>query len=53
MRIVDLSHPINVDLIAAGLPPLAPERALSAASRIFLNQIEVCIAERENFSFFT
>ncbi|MBC7355401.1 MAG: zeta toxin family protein [Desulfomicrobiaceae bacterium] len=44
---------INVDLIAAGLSPLAPERALSAASRIFLGQIEACIAKGESFAFET
>ena len=31
---------INTDLIAAGLSPLAPERELLAASRIFLGEIE-------------
>ncbi|BDV01744.1 MAG: hypothetical protein JG774_1625 [Desulfomicrobiaceae bacterium] len=44
---------INADLIAAGLSPLAPERALSAASRIFLGQIEACIAKGESFAFET
>lgn len=34
---------INADLIAAGLSPLAPERELLAASRIFLQEIEEAI----------
>ncbi|PKL94573.1 MAG: hypothetical protein CVV18_08525 [Gammaproteobacteria bacterium HGW-Gammaproteobacteria-8] len=44
---------INADLIAAGLSPLAPERELIAASRLFLREIEEHIAERENFAFET
>jgi hypothetical protein len=35
--VVGCSHFINADLIAAGLAPLAPERELLAASRIFLS----------------
>lgn len=41
---------VNADLIAAGLSPLAPERELIAASRIFLNEIEENIKRRENFA---
>ncbi len=41
---------INADLIAAGLSPLAPERELLAASRIFLGEIEERIAAREDFA---
>lgn len=44
---------INADLIAAGLSPLAPERELLAASRIFLREIEECVAAREDFAFET
>lgn len=44
---------INADLIAAGLSPLAPERELIAASRIFLQEIEACIWKQENFAFET
>ena len=44
---------INADLIAAGLSPLAPERELLTASRIFLREIEERIAECENFAFET
>lgn len=44
---------VNADLIAAGLSPLAPERELIAASRLFLSEIESYVAARENFSFET
>lgn len=44
---------INADLIAAGLSPLAPERELLAASRIFLREIEDAIEEGEDFAFET
>jgi predicted ABC-type ATPase len=44
---------INADLIAAGLAPLAPERELLAASRIFLREIEVRVSAREDFAFET
>ena len=44
---------INADLIAAGLSPLAPERNLVAASRIFLQEIEACIQAHEDFAFET
>ena len=44
---------VNADLIAAGLSPLAPERQLLAASRLFLQQIEFHIAERHDFAFET
>jgi predicted ABC-type ATPase len=44
---------INADLIAAGLSPLAPDRELLAASRLFLNEIQTCIRQRENFAFET
>ncbi|MFZ1575869.1 MAG: zeta toxin family protein [Chromatiaceae bacterium] len=47
------SHFINADLIAAGLSPLAPERELLAASRIFLQVIEERIRQREDFAFET
>jgi len=41
---------INADLIAAGLSPLAPERELIAASRIFFAEIEERVAAREDFA---
>jgi predicted ABC-type ATPase len=44
---------VNADLIAAGLSPLAPERQLVAASRLFLEQIEHHVAARQEFSFET
>lgn len=44
---------VNADLIAAGLAPLAPERELVAASRLFLKEIEVHIAAKEDFAFET
>ncbi len=44
---------INADLIASGLSPLAPEREILAASRIFLRRIKECIAECETFAFET
>lgn len=47
------SHFINADLIAAGLAPLAPERELLAASRIFLRELEFRVSARENFAFET
>ncbi len=50
---VGCTHFINADLIAAGLSPLAPERELMAASRIFLREIEEHIDTRENFAFET
>jgi predicted ABC-type ATPase len=44
---------INADLIAAGLSPLAPERELAAASRLFLKEIEQAITDAEDFAFET
>jgi len=44
---------VNADLIAAGLSPLAPERELLAASRLFLREIEDYVTHRENFAFET
>ncbi len=44
---------INADLIAAGLSPLAPEQHLLAASRLFLHELEDCIAARQDFAFET
>ncbi len=52
-KIADCEQFINADLIAAGLSPLAPERQLVAASRIFLCEIETRIHRRENFAFET
>jgi len=52
-RVASCSHFINADLIAAGLSPLAPERELLGASRIFLHEIERRISKSENFAFET
>jgi len=52
-KMADCEQFINADLIAAGLSPLAPERELIAASRIFLHEIETRIHRRENFAFET
>lgn len=52
-RVAGCTHFINADLIAAGLSPLAPERELLAASRLFLREIEECVATCEDFAFET
>ncbi len=52
-KIADCERFINADLIAAGLSPLAPERELVAASRIFLHEMATRIERRENFAFET
>ncbi len=44
---------VNADLIAAGLSPLAPERQLVAASRLFLRQIARHVADGLDFAFET
>ena len=44
------THFVNVDLIAAGLAPLAPERQLLAASRVFLSELDARIEAREDFA---
>jgi predicted ABC-type ATPase len=52
-QVAGVAHFINADLIAAGLSPLAPERELLAASRIFRHELEARIAARESFAFET
>ncbi|UZE95168.1 AAA family ATPase [Alkalimarinus alittae] len=52
-NVVNCTRFINADLIAAGLSPLAPERELMAASRIFIQEIKDCVSANENFSFET
>ncbi|WP_416138243.1 hypothetical protein ACM26W_17470 [Halomonas sp. HK25] len=52
-QVASCSRFINADLIAAGHSPLAPERELLAASRIFLQEIEEVIADQEDFAFET
>lgn len=52
-EVVNCYHYINADLIAAGISPLAPERELIAASRIFLAELETCIEKEKDFAFET
>lgn len=52
-QVAHCSRFVNADLIAAGLSPLAPERELVAASRLFLGEIESCIEKGEDFAFET
>lgn len=52
-NVAGCTHFINADLIAAGLSPLAPERELVAASRIFLREIDERIEKDEDFAFET
>ncbi|ESQ90008.1 c [Asticcacaulis sp. AC460] len=44
---------LNADMIASGLSPFAPEKQAAAAGRLFLEQIEKCIAEGRDFAFET
>jgi predicted ABC-type ATPase len=48
--VASCSRFVNADLIAAGLSPLAPDRGLIAASRLFLKEIESAIAARADFA---
>jgi len=48
--VANCSYFINADLIAAGLSPLAPERELMVASRLFLTEIQICIARGKDFA---
>lgn len=52
-QVANCTHFINADLIAAGLSPLAPERELVSASRIFLNELQSSINKQEDFAFET
>ncbi|MEL7980731.1 MULTISPECIES: zeta toxin family protein [Halomonadaceae] len=52
-QVAHCSRFINADLIAAGLSPLAPERELLTASRIFLGEVQQAIEERDDFAFET
>ena len=42
---------VNVDLIAAGISPLAPERAAVTAGRVFLEELDRLARARERFGF--
>lgn len=44
---------VNADLIASGLSPLDPEKALLEASRLFLAEVHEYIRRRESFAFET
>lgn len=44
---------LNADMIASGLSPFAPETQALAAGRLFLEEIEGCIAAAEDFAFET
>jgi predicted ABC-type ATPase len=52
-QVVDCHRFINADLIAAGLSPLAPERQIATASRLFLREIAAAQKARESFAFET
>ncbi len=51
--VANCTHFINADLIASGLSPLAPERELLAASRIYLQEIQNRTRQQEDFAFET
>jgi predicted ABC-type ATPase len=53
LEIAHCTRFVNADLIAAGLSPLAPEREIVVASRLFLSEIQTCIERREDFAFET
>lgn len=53
LEVADCKHFLNADMIAASLSPHAPELELLAASRIFLEEIENRIKERQDFAFET
>lgn len=52
-HIAKCTHFINADSIAAGLSPLAPEKELITASKLFLKEIKNSIAARKDFAFET
>ena len=49
----ELGYFINVDLIAAGLSPQNVEGQQVRAGRIFLQQMQMCIKQKQNFIFET
>lgn len=52
-EVIDCWNFVNADLIAAGLSPLAPERELVTASRLFILRIQQYIQQRVTFGFET
>ncbi|MEO0869926.1 MAG: zeta toxin family protein [Cyanobacteria bacterium J06642_11] len=53
LETVNCQHFVNADLIAGGLSPLAPEAVLSAASRLFLAEVQSHMNARHTFAFET
>ena len=49
-RVLNCTHFVNADLIAAGLSPLAPEGERISASRLFLKEIERRVDNRQTFA---
>lgn len=52
-EVVNCRQFVNADLIAAGLSPLAPEKELLTASRMYLQNVEYYIQKKQNFAFET
>jgi len=52
-QVAQNSRFVNVDLIAAGLSPLAIESQMPAASRLFLKELEAAIGSQNDFAFET
>lgn len=50
---VGIAHFLNADMIASGLAPFAPETQALMAGRLFLSEIEVRVAAKEDFAFET
>ncbi len=44
---------INADLIAQGLAPFQPDKAVIKAAKLMIHQIDECIRKKESFSFET
>jgi predicted ABC-type ATPase len=52
-KVVECFEFVNADYIAAGLSPLAPERAALEAGRLVLGRIKAISSERRSFGFET
>ena len=50
---VQVARFLNADMIASGLSPFAPETQAAAAGRLFLTELEACVAAKEDFAFET
>ena len=44
---------INADLIAQGLAPFQPDKAVIKAAKLMIHQIDECIRKEESFAFET